>query len=327
MNLKEIKQIHQVFCVFNSCKEFSDYIKALIENKKLSIKLTNQVLYIIFTVEYLFKQNTIEITLNQEKVKLEDIIADACKEISLIKEKLKFSEDNLNNKIKKQNDEITILKNENNELKKQIKEIKEENSDIKAKLEELIKNSKMNNYISNIIYNMSTIIKPNEFKMINFAIEKRIGKIKNIKKLYQATIDGGDPINFHKKCDNINNTLVLIKSRNNTRFGGFTSKCWKSAQNETFEDDRNAFIFSLDKQEVYSYKNDGKAIRYKNSYGPCFGYGPIIGIYGNPIKDRVLWNYPKNNVSYDFDGNFTFEEEKINSCYVSEYEVFQLIFY
>ena len=53
MNLKEIKQIHQVFCIFNSCKEFLEYIKALIENKKLSIKVSKEILTIICKIEEL----------------------------------------------------------------------------------------------------------------------------------------------------------------------------------------------------------------------------------------------------------------------------------
>ena len=48
--------------------------------------------------------------------------------------------------------------------------------------------------------------------MIESAIKQRINrKIKGFKKIYQATKDGGDPENFHKKCDNIPNTLTLFK--------------------------------------------------------------------------------------------------------------------
>ena len=75
---------------------------------------------------------------------------------------------------------------------------------------------------------------------------------------------------------------MLIHSNGNKRFGGFTSNIWESTSNEVFKDDKNAFVFSLDKQKIYSYKNDGKAIRCHKNYGPCFGYVPKIGIFGNP---------------------------------------------
>ena len=55
--------------------------------------------------------------------------------------------------------------------------------------------------------------------MIEKAIKERMKKeIKEIKKLYQATIDGDEPSIIHKKCDNIPNTLILYKSAGKRRF-------------------------------------------------------------------------------------------------------------
>ena len=45
-----------------------------------------------------------------------------------------------------------------------------------------------------------------------------------LKKLYQATIDGDDSKIFHFYCDGATNTLVLIKSARGRRFVGFTTK-------------------------------------------------------------------------------------------------------
>ena len=53
-------------------------------------------------------------------------------------------------------------------------------------------------------------------------------EIKEIKKLYQSTKDGGHCSQFHKLCDGIPNTLVLYKSAGDRRFGGFASQCWNS---------------------------------------------------------------------------------------------------
>ena len=77
--------------------------------------------------------------------------------------------------------------------------------------------------------NENIIMEPDEEDFIFSEIEKRMNKlIKGLHKLYKATIDGGDSIYFHKKCDNIINTLVLIKSEGERRFGGFTPLPWKS---------------------------------------------------------------------------------------------------
>ena len=96
-------------------------------------------------------------------------------------------------------------------------------------------------------------MKIDEKDMLYKEIENKMNKrIKEINKLYQATIDGGDPINFHSKCDNIPNTLVLIKSEGKRRFGGFTPIPWKSIEgNNWIKDPENkTFVFSLDNKKT-----------------------------------------------------------------------------
>ena len=57
MKLNEIKQIHKVFYVLNSCNEFYEYIKTLNQKKEIKIKKVNNNLLINFFVEILFKRN------------------------------------------------------------------------------------------------------------------------------------------------------------------------------------------------------------------------------------------------------------------------------
>jgi len=313
LSLREIKNKHQIFCVFNSCQEFLDYIKASFDNKKLSIKITNESLSILMNIEYLFKQQIIEIPLEEKKMNIEDFSNDIIKEISFLKDKIISLEENIEKmkynfeeKMNNQNKEINNLKEENNKLKDEIKCIK---NDFYGVTENFIINS--------------NILKSNEYKMISLAINKRINKkIKEIKKIYQATKDGGDPCYFHSKCDKINNTLVLIHSEGNNRFGGFTSNFWESTKDEVFKDDKNAFVFSLDENKIYPYKNDGKAIRCFKNYGPYFGSGPLIGIRGNPFKDENLRTF-RDGTSYDINNDFLNKNATDN---VVDYEVFQIIF-
>ena len=107
--------------------------------------------------------------------------------------------------------------------------MKKENNEIKLKIIEQNKEiNKLNEIVNFIDLGKSVIMKENEKAMIYKEIENKMNKrIKEIKKLYQATIDGGDSIYFHSKCDNIPNTLVLVKSEGNRRFGGFTPISWK----------------------------------------------------------------------------------------------------
>ena len=72
LSLEEIKKMHKIFSFLGSSLEFVDYVKALIDNKKLSIKppVDNRI-KMELTVEYLFKQNIIEFNLIQKKINFE----------------------------------------------------------------------------------------------------------------------------------------------------------------------------------------------------------------------------------------------------------------
>ena len=65
--LEEIKYIHKIFLVINSSQDFIDYIKALIDNIKILFKKDENKMIIEFMVEYLFKQDFIQIDLKQKK--------------------------------------------------------------------------------------------------------------------------------------------------------------------------------------------------------------------------------------------------------------------
>ena len=51
--------------------------------------------------------------------------------------------------------------------------------------------------------------------------------VKILKKLYSASIDGDSAFYFHQKCDDKLITLVLIKTPDKRRFGGYTRVNWK----------------------------------------------------------------------------------------------------
>ena len=164
-------------------------------------------------------------------------------------------------------------------------------------------------------------MKENEFYLINLAIKSRLKKeVKELKKLYQATIDGDEALDFHSKCDGIPNTLVLIKSAENRRFGGFTTQIWESSD-QKWKDDENAFLFCLDKKTIYPYKNDGKAISCSKYTGPIFGDGPNIFIGNCSLQGRNS-DVNHSSGSYNF---YEISNALSKSAHIDEYEVFQVI--
>ena len=296
MPLKDIKDKEsKAIFISHSPKDFFEYLKTLSEMKKISVIRKDNSVIIKFEIEFMFKKHDIEIELRSKDNNLE------------LLEK-----------------EVKELKEENILLKKRIDDLETEVKEIKK-----ILNPNFN--INRIkIGNKSVIMKENEFDLIHLAIKSRLNKeVKELKKLYQATIDGDGGINFHSRCDNIPNTLVLIKSAGNRRFGGFTSVQWTSSTSGEYKDDPNAFLFSLDKQKIYSYKKNGKAIHCSKDCGPTFGSGCDIRILQHGIQEKHLYTYESSSdCSYNYNGDKNALSESGNSSYIyaAEYEVFQVIF-
>ena len=294
--LKEIKDSEDkaMFLSFGP-RDFFRFLKKLSEMKKIELIKKDNNINIKFELEVMFEKHEINIELASKDQNMEMI------------EK-----------------ELKELKEENKELKKRIEILENEMKEIKK-----ILNPDFN--INRIkIGNKSVIMKENEFDLIHLAIKSRLNKeVKELKKLYQATIDGDGALNFHSRCDNIPNTLVLIKSAGNRRFGGFTSAQWSSASSGEWKDDPNAFLFSLDKQKIYSYKKDGKAIYNRKDLGPSFGNGLTIWIGQHGIQEKHLYTLESSSsCSYNFNGdnNALSEDGKASYIYAAEYEVFQVIF-
>ena len=169
-------------------------------------------------------------------------------------------------------------------------------------------------------------MKEDEKNMIFSAIENKMNKkIIKLKKLYQATIDGGEPEIFHLKCDNIPNTLILIKSEGLRRFGGFTPIPWKSKGGYNDDPEKKSFVFSLDIKKIYYPNRSINAVFHRKNCGPCFGTGHDIGIMGNPIIEN---NLITSHASY----NYGRDKYSLSECDYNkkgkaiEYEAFQVIF-
>ena len=323
LTLNEIKQIHKIFLVLSSCKEFIDFIKVLIKNQKLSIKKSiESQITIEFTVDYLYKQYLIKIDLLQKAINFELIALDLYKKISILNKSFK----NLENNYKFIKEENQAIKKENMNIKDRIKNLEDIILSLK---QEKIKINNKTEKISLPISINSAIMEKNEFLMIYSEIKLKMNKeIKEIKKLYQATRDGDEPFIFHEKCDNIANTLVLYKSAGNRRFGGFTSECWTS-KGET-KLDKNSFLFSLDQKKIYPPKNKNYyEIVCNQNEGPSFSRNIFycIQIRENPLKTKSLFTYEaEHKENFNGEINALSEDGKFNGIYSKEYEVFQIIF-
>ena len=98
-----------------------------------------------------------------------------------------------------------------------------------------------------------------------------------IKLIYSSHTHPKEAKTFHDLCDGIANTLTIIKSDTNRKFGGFTKLPWSSSIGWSIGDGTD-FIFSLDKKSKFHNTKKESAIYNHPNCFPCFGGGCDIGL-------------------------------------------------
>lgn len=106
-----------------------------------------------------------------------------------------------------------------------------------------------------------------ELDFISKNIHKNKYKI-NLNLIYKASLDGDKSSIFHEKCDKAQTTIVLVETKNNKRFGGYTKRTWRGSNIDKMDND--SFIFSLDKKEIYNVIKGKKVIGSYNEISPYF---------------------------------------------------------
>ena len=161
---------------------------------------------------------------------------------------------------------------------------------------------------------------PQELELLTRRIDNNNSRI-ILDLLYKASIDSDKTEVFHKKCDFANSTLVLVRSGNGKRFGGYTTCSWKG--NSIEKKDSNAFVFSLDKMKIYDVIPGEDAIGCFPKYGPIF-LGCQIRIYddfftnGGTTFEKGL-NY-KTEEDYELTGGLNKFDVKDIEVYSVELE-------
>ena len=141
--LEELKQKHKIFSMLNSSKDFLDYIKILIQNKKLSIKAKSENQMIIELIdECLYKENIIQLDLSQKQINFNLITKDLYKKISTLNENYTILNEKYQKLMEENNKMNIILKEENKNIKEENKQIIEEYLRVKAEYKSLEEENK-----------------------------------------------------------------------------------------------------------------------------------------------------------------------------------------
>ena len=244
MSLNDLTQLDKQFRTCDDIEESFNLMVLIFKNEKNHIKeMKDNVLIIsihILNLDKTFRDKDLELFKKSQNTNI--IIEHLCQQILELKE----------NNIK---------------LQKELKEVKEKVSNLEEKIK--YKLSFLDSQIIQEKYDYDFIIQ--RLKKVNVnKNDHHINEIKKIvlKLLYRASKDGDSAKDFHLKCDNYKNTLIIIKTKKGLRFGGFTCESWEGKGDKK---DENAFCFSLDKNKIYNWAKGKSSIFVSPENGPAFG--------------------------------------------------------
>src|SRR3990167_5382014 len=129
---------------------------------------------------------------------------------------------------------------------------------------------------------------------------------------------------FHQACDNIPNTLVIIKSGQYIA-GGYTEVAWSSpSQKASHKPSKLTFLFSVNRQKTYSVTDENYAVFHYVDRGPSFGcYGQGLEVYNDITQEEGGYSHLDSfdvtdvaNRKTELMGGYSFK--------VDEYEVYKL---
>ena len=291
--------------------------------KKFIKELINDNIYISFTENG--KTRRFKITQdNSDKEDIEyefELIAEGC-DINIVNNQLiiktidkfvmkkeKYNDNDNDNYIDYYLSHLNDFEEFRKRNEKLIKEVKSKQSIIKNQSEIILKNLNVMKDNAEIIHfpkkrypiqkdngiNMDTMIisKLNDFKLIDNKLYQIFEKDVEYKLLYRASKDGDTAKVFKEKCKD-KNTLTIVLTNDNAKFGGFTRVPWDDSDEN--KDDEDAFCFSVDNKKIYPLKKYCSAIGCDKNSGPRFNYMFMIP---NRFMNKEGDLYPLNISHYN----------------------------
>ena len=170
--------------------------------------------------------------------------------------------------------------------------------------------------------------------------------------IYSAKNDGDAANTFHKLCDNVGPTLVIVETVDGKILGGYTKEDWgvsnglKNNKNNwggltnNYKVDENAFIFSLEKRQKAELIQKNYSIYCNSTSGPTFGGGHDLYIcsgclsskgsytrthsysYGNKgevnIQNAAGFGLPSNGWNFNLNNSNNFQCKEVEVYAITE---------
>ena len=336
LDFQDFLELDNLFALYHSLDEIMIELDDLIVNNQIILKLDEEdskKLYFQFDVEVNNAPRRISITLYKKFNEHMDAINNICKALVVqnqLIDKMRSENNDLKKKIEQldlrvaeKEEEKILVENESIKGTKELEDfdkqselirkdivVQERNEEfvfISPKIveeikpcnpEEIMKNTKILNHIKEFNFLI---------KKINTNVSYTSKQFYNMKLIYRASEDGDTAEIFHQKCDKIAPILILIKTVQHRRFGGFTQAFFESTEELEGKQDGSAFIFSLDKLKSYDVQEGQNPICTCKKNGPIFYGNECCNIY---LSDNFFKK--KGNVARKGDRFNTNEDYEIN---------------
>ena len=295
-NKESLVKINKCFLMNGTIEEILSTLIYLIENKKYALnKISENEFDLVLKIYIISKEENITLNLYKNyNITKDDIINNLIEKVQSLTKRVeelekwkKEKEDKINNEQNK-----NIITPEGNKARK-------------------------------INEKSSIMTSEKEFQLIENRLKTGVFNNKKIsyKLLYCGTKDGDESKIFHHKCDSIQNQLVLVKTKEGLKFGGFTRLGFNSSSSAII--DKDSFLFSFDLMKTYDAIEGKETIYCYPDFGPTFGFSSDMKINNNYFSKKgevqTKMNRFKTKEDYELNGGNRYFE-------IKEVEVFQVIF-
>jgi hypothetical protein len=239
-------------------------------------------------------------------------------DISKIKKDLNEIETIYQKRFKKIIEEIKNKKNimdlYNLEMKKKIKIMSE-----RAYKHVLPSNNVLEEKENGFEIKSKIINKKEDYNLINDQLKEIYNSNNDIKYelLYRASEDGPFGKIFKKKCSKIKKTLIVVETKKNKKFGGFTEAVWDDS-GKNYKDEKT-FCFSFNENTIYTIKKYADSISCQSDFGPIFCNMFAIsdkfasdGGYANSLDLEALY-YNKVKKDFELTGEEFFQIQELEA--------------
>ena len=258
--------------------------------------------------------------LNSLKAQVNQINSIRMNDLNMLREKVdklfssKFNTENKEKEILKQ--KVDDLEGLNAQYEQEIRSLRQSSKVQESEFEK--RRHIFQDKTQNITVKGDIIHSIEELELLTRKMNKNNNKI-TLNLIYKATTDSDKAKAFHEKCDDAQSTLVLIETDKGKRFGGFTTCSWAGDCQE--KKDEDAFVFSLDKMQVYENIPSELAIGCYPNFGPIF-LGCQIRIYDHAFTNGGTTYEKGLNFNTEEDYELTGGDKSFN---VKEIEVYEVI--